>query len=187
MSHYIVSCHRSDKSYWFLTMEFSFTPSAGNMVFVVDEAAMQQVFPMLVISPPLLYIPCHQGLVRQAAVPGTESHLTATAGTTDCSTRDSISPHCYSCSTRDSVSPHCYSWYNRLQYQGLSLTSLLWLVRGAIFQHPNATHTAHVRHKNCCRNCTGNFWAICPLVRAAEGRFVTLPLSKQQGSRNGSM
>jgi len=97
-------------------MEFSFTPSAGNMVFVVDEAAVQQVFPVLVISPPLLYIPCHQGLVLQAAVPGTESHLTAAAGTTGCS-------------TRDSVSPHCYSWYNRLQYQGLSLTSLLQLIQ----------------------------------------------------------
>jgi hypothetical protein len=73
------------------------------MVFVVDEAAVQQVFPMLVISPPLLYIPCHQGLVQhyeglsltsllqlvqQAAVPGAQSHLTATADTVGCSTRD---------------------------------------------------------------------------------------------------
>jgi hypothetical protein len=45
-------------------MEFSFTPSAGSMVFVVDEEAVQHVFPMLVISPPLLYIPFHQGLVQ---------------------------------------------------------------------------------------------------------------------------
>jgi len=112
-SQYIVSCHRSDKSYWFLTMEFSFIPSAENMVFMVDEAAVQQVFPMLVVCPPLLYIPCHQGLVQQAAyqglsltsllqlvqqaaVPGTQSHLTATADTIGCSTRDSVSPHCYS-------------------------------------------------------------------------------------------
>ena len=190
-SQYIVSCHRSDKSYWFLTMEFSFIPSAENMVFMVDEAAVQQVFPMLVVCPPLLYIPCHQGLVQQAAyqglsltsllqlvqqaaVPGTQSHLTATAGKTGCSSRDTISPH-------------CYSWYNRLQYQGLSLTSLLWLVQGVIFQHPNATYTAHVRCKNCWSNCNGNFWAICPLVKAAEGRFATLLISKQQGSRNGSM
>jgi len=45
-------------------MEFSVTPSARNMVFVVDEAPVQQVFPMLGISPPLLYTPCHQGLVH---------------------------------------------------------------------------------------------------------------------------
>ena len=86
-------------------MEFSFIPSAENMVFMVDEAAVQQVFPMLVVCPPLLYIPCHQGLVQQAAyqglsltsllqlvqqaaVPGTQSHLTATADTIGCSTRD---------------------------------------------------------------------------------------------------
>ena len=99
-------------------MGFSFIPSAGNMEFVVDEAAVQQAFPMLVISPPLLYISCHQGLVQHAAVPGTESDLTATSGT-------------IGCSTRDSVSPHCCSRYDRLKYQGLSLTSLLQLVKQA--------------------------------------------------------
>ena len=113
-----------------------------------------------------------QRSVQQAAVPGTEPQLTAgTAGTTNCN-------------TRDSVSPHCYSWYNRLQYQGLSLTSLLQLVWGVIFQHPSVTHTADVRHANWCSNFTGNFWAICPLVRAAEGRLL---ISKQWWSRNGSV
>jgi hypothetical protein len=80
-------------------------------------------------------------LVQQAAVPrdlvspycyswynrlqyqGTQSHLTATAGTKGCS------PKALSLTSllqlvqkaavpRHLVSPHCYSWYNRLQCQG---------------------------------------------------------------------
>jgi len=89
------------------------------------------------------------------------------------------------CSTRDWTSTYSwYSRYNKLQYQGLSLTSLLQLVWGVIFQHPSVTHTADVRHANWCSNFTGNFWAICPLVRAAEGRLL---ISKQWWSRNGSV
>ena len=114
-------------------------------------------------------------LVKQAALPGTQSPITGTAGTTGCS-------------NRDSVSPHCYSWYNRLQYQGLSLTLLLQLEQQAALQGtqshitaraviscelsaPQSTHRAYVRHTNWCSSFIGNFWAICPLVRAAEGRF----------------
>jgi hypothetical protein len=68
-------------------MEFSFSLSAGNLKFVVDEAAVQQVLPKIFTSSPLLYIACHQGLVEQAAVRGTESHLTTAAGTAGCSNR----------------------------------------------------------------------------------------------------
>jgi hypothetical protein len=47
-------------------VEFSFTLSAGNLIFVVGEGAVQQFFLKLFISPPLLYIPCHQGILQLA-------------------------------------------------------------------------------------------------------------------------
>jgi len=126
--------------------------------------------------------------VKQAAIPGTQSHLTATASTTGCSNRDSDSPHCYSwynrlqyqglslisllqlvqqsalptththltatagttgCSTRDSTSPHSYSWYNRLQYQGLSLISLLQLVKQAAVPGTQSHLTATAGKTGC--------------------------------------
>jgi len=100
----IILCHATDQIRVMLSHHGVFIHSlCSNMVFVVDEAVVQQVFPMLVISPPLLYIPCNQGLVQhskglsltsllqlvqQAAVPGAQCHLTAIADTVGCSTRD---------------------------------------------------------------------------------------------------
>ena len=170
-SHYFVSCHRSDKVYRSPTMEFSFTLPAGNVIFKVHEAAVQQVFPILFISPLLPYNPCHEGNLQQAAVPATESHHTTTAVTTGCNTRDWVSPHWYSwynrlqyqalsltpllqlvqqdCITRDSASTHCYSWYKRLQYHGLSLTSLLQLVQHAAVPRTQSHNTATAGTTGC--------------------------------------
>jgi hypothetical protein len=59
-------CHAIDQVLvtGFSPRAFRFTPSEVDVVFVVDEAAVQQVFPMEVITLPLFRTPCHQGLVQ---------------------------------------------------------------------------------------------------------------------------
>ena len=98
---------------------------------------------------------------------GTECHFTATAGTTDCSTKGlNVTSLLHlvvqqAAVPREWMSLHCYSWCNRLQYQGtechftatagttgcstkgLNVTSLLHLVQQAIIPRDSVSYHSY--------------------------------------------